>query len=94
MNILNLPKQEEVQEFDLGGGKSASVVELTDENRPAVLEVVMSMYLDDECMYCHRNFTREELKSAVVAYPNEFGRIVHKECWAASPTARLHELQR
>lgn len=84
MNVLGLPKQEEVEEFDLGGGKSASVVGLTDENRPAVLEVVMSMYLDDECMYCHRNFTREELKSAVVAYPNEFGHIVHKECWQAN----------
>lgn len=84
MNILNLPKQEEVKEFDLGGGKSAVVVELTEENRPAMLEVVMSMYLGDECMYCHRNFTREELKSAIWAYPNEFGRIVHGECWQAN----------
>lgn len=84
MNVLGLPKQEEVQEFDLGGGKSAAVVELTEENRPAILEVVMSMYLDDECMYCHRNFTREELKSAIVAHPNKFGRIVHKECWQAN----------
>ena len=84
MNVLGLPKQEEVKEFDLGSGKSASVVELTDENRPAVLEAVMSMYLDDECMYCHRNFTNEELKSAVVAHPNDFGRIVHKECWQAN----------
>jgi hypothetical protein len=84
MNILNLPKQEEVQEFDLGGGKSAAVVELTDENRPAMMEVVMSMYLDDECMYCHRNFTREELKHAIVAHPNKFGRIVHGECWSAN----------
>jgi len=86
MNILNLHKQEEVQEFDLGGGKSAAVVELTEENRPAMLEVVMSMYLDDECMYCHRNFTHEELKHAIVAHPNKFGRIVivHGECWQAN----------
>lgn len=29
MNVLGLPKQEEVKEFDLGGGKSATLVELT-----------------------------------------------------------------
>lgn len=84
MNVLGLPKQEEVEEFDLGGGKSAAVVELTDENRPAMLEVAMSMYLGDECMYCHRNFTKEELKTSILANPNEFGRIVHKECWQAN----------
>lgn len=84
MNVLGLPKQEEVKEFDLGGGKSATLVELTNENRPAMLEVVMSMYLGDECMYCHRNFTNEELKGAIWAHPNEFGRIVHKECWHAN----------
>ena len=84
MDIMKLPKQEEVQEFDIGGGKHAAVIELTDENRPAVLEVVMSMYLGDECMYCHRNFTNDELKTAIWARPNEFGRIVHKECWDAN----------
>ena len=84
MNVLKLPKQEEVQEFDLGGGKSAKLVELTDENRPAILEAVASTYLDDECMYCHRNFTSEELKTAILVFPNEYGRIVHKECWNAN----------
>jgi hypothetical protein len=48
------------------------------------MEVVVSMYLDDECMYCHRNFTHEELKHAIVAHPNKFGRIVHGECWSAN----------
>jgi len=84
MNVFNLPKQEDVQEFDLGGGKSVAVVELTDENRPAMLELAISMYLDDECMYCHRNFTREELDTAKWAYRNKFERIVHKECWDAN----------
>lgn len=84
MNVLGLPKQEEVKEFDMGGGKSVAVVELTDENRPAMFELAMSMYLDDECMYCHRNFTREELKTSIWAHENKFGRIVHKECWDAN----------
>ena len=75
MNILDLPKQED---------KSATVVELTDENSSATLEVFMSMYLYDECMYCHLNFTKEELKTSIWAHPNRFGRIVHKECWDAN----------
>lgn len=83
MNVLNLPKQEDVQEFELGN-QSIKVVVLTDENRPAVLEAVMQTYLDDECMYCHNKFTEAQLKTAIWAYPNEFGRIVHAECWKAN----------
>ena len=67
------------------------VTELTDENRPAMFELAMSMYLDDECMYCHKNFTRAELSDAKWAHKNEFGRIVHGSCWEANnppaPTA-------
>jgi hypothetical protein len=83
MNFKKLPKQEEVTEIDLGQLK-ASIVELTDENRPHVLEAVLSMYMDDECMYCHRNFSYEEVKKSVRAYENPYGRIVHKECWDAN----------
>jgi hypothetical protein len=83
MNFKKLPKQEEVTDFDLGGLK-ASVVELTDENRPHVLEAVLSMYMDDKCMYCRRNFSYEEVKKSVVAHENPYGRIVHKECWDAN----------
>ena len=83
MNVLKLPKQEDVQEFDLGN-TTAKLVKLTDENRPAVLDVVLSMYMGDECMYCHRNFTFEEVKQSLGAYPNKFGRIVHRECWNAN----------
>lgn len=83
MDPLKLPKQEDVTDIDLGN-VHVSVVKLTDENRAGVLEVVMSMYLDDVCMYCLRNFTREELKTAKWAHPNEHGRIVHAECWSAN----------
>lgn len=84
MNELCLPRQEEVQEFNVGDGRVVKVIELTDENRPAILKAALMMYLDDECMYCHRNFTEEELETAIWAHPNEFGRIVHKECWDAN----------
>jgi hypothetical protein len=63
---------------------SVAIVELTDENRPAMFEIAMSMYLDDECMYCHRAFTREELNTSIWAHENKFGRIVHAECWEAN----------
>jgi len=83
MNELNLPKQDDVEQFEMGD-KTVSVVRLTDENRPAMFELAMSMYLDDVCMYCHRNFTRQELGESVWAHPNKFGRIVHGECWKAN----------
>lgn len=83
-NLIRLPKQEDVQEFDLGKDGVIKLVELNEENRPAVLDVVISMYMDDECMYCHRNFTFEEVKKSRWTYPNSFGRIVHKECWEAN----------
>lgn len=83
IKILNLPKQEDVSEFNLGSAK-ASVIKLTDENRPAVLDMVISMYMDDVCMYCMRNFTFEEVKQSVVTHPNPHGRIAHKECWKAN----------
>ncbi len=35
---LSLPRDEDVEEFEIGG-KHVSVVRLTDENRPATLEV-------------------------------------------------------
>ena len=73
------PRQEEVDFIDLGQAKAA-VVEITSENRDYLLEMVMQTYLDDVCRYCGRNFTREELNTAVWA-PGENGRIAHKECW-------------
>jgi len=77
MNVFDLPKHEDVLYQD----ENLSFVKLTKESRPGILKVIMSSYLDDVCMYCLRNFTPEEVNDAVGAYPNEHGRIVHKECW-------------
>ena len=80
-NLLKLPKQEDVTEIDMGGGNHIKAVTLTDDNRPAVLEIVQSMYCDDVCMYCKRSFTMDEVKRSIWAHNNPHGRIVHRECW-------------
>ena len=74
---LKLPKQEEVTEIEMGNGNKIAIIELKDE-------IALSMYEGDECMYCHRNFTPEEVRESVWAHENEFGRIVHKACWKAN----------
>jgi hypothetical protein len=80
VNYKKLPKQEEVQEFDLGNMK-ASLIELTDENRAHALEVALSMYIGETCIFCLRQFeTLEDVKGSVWA-PWEKGRISHKPCW-------------
>ncbi len=73
-----LPRQEDVTEIsDL-----ISVVTVTDDNRDALVEVALSMYLGEGCKYCHRVFeTLEDLAAAVWAGYHERGRLAHKECW-------------
>ena len=79
-NFKKLPKQDEVEDFDLGNMK-ASLIELTDENREHVLEVVISMYIGETCIFCLQQFqTIEDVKGSVYA-PWEKGRIAHKACW-------------
>jgi hypothetical protein len=88
MNILKLPKQEEVSEFDLGNA-TAKVVEVTDENRAALVEIALSMYVGEKCKYCLHEFKsvadlRE--RNAVYAGYHEHGRLACKVCWdAANP---------
>lgn len=81
---LRLPKQEEVTEYNLGDMK-ASLIELTDENRQAVAEMALSMYLGEKCKYCLREFfTLDDLKDAVYAGYHEHGRVACKSCWQSN----------
>jgi len=62
-----------------------AIVELTDENRPAMFRLAMSMYLGEKCRFCHAEFTTlEELHGAVYAGYSEWGRVAHKACWDAN----------
>lgn len=80
---FSLPRDEDVEEFEIGN-KHVSVVRLTDENRPAMLEVVLSMYLGESCKYCLRIYeTLDDLKITVWAGYHEHGRLACKDCWNA-----------
>lgn len=81
MKTLKLPKHDEVTEIDLGGMKVA-VVEVTDENRDALVEIAMSMYLGEKCKYCGKQYkTLTDLKGTVFAGYHEHGRLACKACW-------------
>jgi hypothetical protein len=80
---LKLPKQEDVTEIDMGNMK-ASVVQLTDENRPAMVEVALSMYVGEKCKYCGHEYTsNEDLRARDVVYAGYHanGRTACKSCW-------------
>ena len=83
MNILKLPKQEEVTEFDLGNA-TVKLVELTDENRATMAEIALSMYVGEKCKYCLHEFTSTadlKARNAVYAGYHEHGRVACKKCW-------------
>lgn len=80
-DYLNMPRDEEVNEFDLGNSK-VSLVEVTEENEDYLVKVALSMYLGEKCKYCLREFeTLEDLKDSVYAGYHEHGRIACKSCW-------------
>ena len=84
MEPHKLPKQEDVTEFEIPAGRAA-VVRITPENKDAVLEMAMSMYLGEQCKYCLRVFeTLDDLRAAVYAGYHEHGRVACKSCWDAN----------
>ena len=79
-----LPKQEDVAEFEIPTGK-IQVVRVTPENRDAITEMAMSMYLGEQCKYCPKVFeTLDDLRTAVYAGYHEHGRVACKSCWDAN----------
>lgn len=84
MNVLKLPKQEEVSQFDLGSCQ-VSLVEVTDENRESLVEVALSMYLGERCKYCGKQYkTLADLKDTVYAGYHERGRLACGSCWQSN----------
>jgi hypothetical protein len=58
------------------------MVEVTDENRATLVDIVMSMYLGETCPYCLKKFeTFDDLKTAVYNGYTEHGRIAHGDCF-------------
>jgi hypothetical protein len=80
-NEFELLKVEDVTEIDAGGHR-LTVVTLTDENRPAMVRLALSMYLGEKCKYCLRQYTTlEDLENTVWAGYHEHGRLACQSCW-------------
>ena len=57
-----------------------AIVEVTDENKDALVEIALSMYLGESCKYCLKVYeTLEDLKDVVFAGHN--GILACKSCW-------------
>ena len=52
---LKLPRQEDVTEVSFG-----KLVKVTEENRPAIRETALSMYVGAKCIYCEHVFISVE----------------------------------
>lgn len=73
----------------------AAIVDLEEEGaREATFKVALSMYLGEQCRFCHGIFeTLDDLKTAVWAGYHEHGRIAHKACFEAQPPDVLEALK-
>jgi len=84
MNVLKLPKQEDVSQFDIGSHQ-VTVVTITDENRDTLAEFALSMYLGESCKYCGKKCeTLADLKDTVYAGYHEHGRLACGSCWQSN----------
>jgi hypothetical protein len=82
INILKLPKVDDVKEIDMGDYQ-LQIVNITEENRGAVLDAVMMMYTNEPCRICGKMITRDDLKKLVFAgySKGNVSRAAHGECW-------------
>ena len=55
-----------------------AIVELTDENRKKVLEVALSAYIGERCVFCGKIAETIKDLNAFVYAPSG---IAHKDCW-------------
>ena len=78
-----LPKQQEVQEFDLGVIHS-SVVKVTPENHEGLGDTAMQLAIGQKCRYClHEYSSMADMRRrhVVFAGEHEHGRLACKSCW-------------
>jgi hypothetical protein len=70
-------------------GHVVGIVEITDENKNALLDIALSSYLGERCKYCGKEYTSlEMLKDTVWAGYHKNGRLACSACW------KKHEDQR
>jgi len=83
MKPLQLPKQEDVKEIDLGAILS-KVVTVTQENQEALGDMVMDLAVGARCKYCQHEFssmTDMRLRRVVFAGEHEHGCLACKARW-------------
>ena len=86
-NPLDMPKQEDVTEVDLGEARAA-LVRITPENKDYLIKKALSMYLGECCKYCQKEYkTLDDLNDTVFAGYHEYGRLACKSCWDANNQA-------
>ena len=68
---------------------AVAVMESTGENRPALVRLILAMYLGEHCKYCDRKFVAlDDLKDAVFAGYHSRGRLACQDCWQANNPAQ------
>jgi hypothetical protein len=78
-----LPKQQEVQEFDLSG-LTAKTAKVTDENAESYVENFLTLKIGERCRYCRHEYTSIEdirARQPVYAGVHEHGHLACKSCW-------------
>ena len=80
-NPLGLPRNEDITEINFGNRRIATV-RLTKENREEMLKLALSMYIGEQCKFCHRVYgDLEDLQDVVWAGGEGEYRLSCKLCW-------------
>ena len=86
--LQSLPHDHEVKTFDVGN-RQLSLVEITPENKDALVQVALSMYANEPCRICGGIVTMDDLRNGAVyaGYSvDDTARSAHKACWQRSPS--------
>ena|SRR3990167_11396218 len=77
----NYPRQEDVTQINTDN-QQISIVRITDDNHDYLIEVALSMYLNEQCKYCGKTYiTLDDLHDTVFAGFHEHGRLACRSCW-------------
>ena len=58
------------------------LMDVTDKNREALVNLTLSMFLGEKCKYCLKKFeTLKDLEDTIWAGSHKYGRLAHEKCW-------------
>jgi hypothetical protein len=89
MDFRKLPKDEDVTEFDLGGGKSAKLVEIKPENQDYIVDMMLAQYITEKCRYCEHVYESvQDIRARKVVYAGPY-MLACKECFDTNNPAAV-----